>query len=150
MKMFLFILAMLVEFAGCALIFIDALVTKKTDQCQDPVPGEFLRYRSNKESGFFVLAVPEFAYEYKGKSYEGPSGNQFWKLYLAPGKMIVPFLEGKTYGVYVDPLNPTRYITAGEQRFTVMHVISVSVVLIGAAFLWFVTGLPEDFSISFL
>ena len=145
MKFLLFLAAVIIEFGGCALLFVDVLITRKTDFCQDPVAADYLGYRCNKETGLFVLAVPEFSYTYEGKKYEGPSANQFWHLYRKPGtdKWIVPFVDGKSYGIYVNPYSPGQYVTAGEQRMTALHALSITIVLVGAAFLWFVMGLPE-------
>ena len=142
----LFAVAVIVTFAGCAVLFVDVLATKKTDLCQDKVPAEYIGEDANKQveeggkPGFFVLAVPEFSYEYEGRKYRGRSANVFFHLFLQRGQLAVPFLNGKSYYIYVNPAQPTMYVTSGEQRFAFMHLLGCSVSVAGILMLMFAMG----------
>lgn len=139
-------IAVIVTFAGCVILFVDVVATKKTDFCQDETPARYIgkepgdQTESNKRSGLFVLAVPEFRYEYEGREYQGKSANVFFHFYLGRNQLAVPFLDGKTYCVYVNPAQPTMYVTSGEQRFAFMHLLGCSVSVIGIALLLFAMG----------
>ena len=134
--------AMAVTFAGCAILFVDAVATKKTDFCQDATPAEYVGdpVGSGGRAGFFVLAAPEFRYEYEGKFYQERSANVFFHLRLGAGQLAVPFLDGRTYLVYVNPVQPSMYVTSGEQRFAFMHVLGCAVTVAGMLLLMFAMG----------
>lgn len=143
----LFAVAMLISLCGCVVLFLDALVTRRTDRCQVETSAEFVgeKYGSlipGKQTGFFVLAIPELSYTYKGKKYQGKSANLFFHLYLRKGKLSVPFVNGKRYYVYVDPSNPAMFISSGEQRVAFMHVFGCAIVVVGAVMLLGVMGMP--------
>ena len=105
-------IAVIVTFAGCAILFVDVVATKKTDFCQEETPARYVgkgsddQTESNRRSGLFVLAVPEFRYEFEGRTYQGKSANVFFHLYLGRKQLPVPFLDGKTYLIYVNPAQP--------------------------------------------
>ncbi len=147
MNIVLLAVAIAITFAGCAILFVDVVATRKTDFCQDETPAEYIdkgardQSESNKASGLFVLAVPEFRYEYEGKTYQGKSANVFFHLYLRAGRLAVPFLGGKTYCIYVNPAQPTMYVTSGEQRFAYMHLLGCSVSVVGIVLLLFAMGM---------
>ncbi len=142
----LFAVAVVVTFAGCAVLFVDVLATKRTDLCQDKIPARYIgedaddQTKANEKPGFFVLAVPEFSYEYEGRNYQGRSANVFFHLYLRSGQLAVPFLSGKNYYIYVNPAQPTMYVTSGEQRFAFMHLLGCSVSVAGILMLMFAMG----------
>lgn len=144
----IFILSVLVLFAGCAVLIVDVLISLSTDRCRVPVPAEYMakpagdRSEVNRPSGLFVLAVPEFAYEFEGRRYRGKSANVFFHLYLRPGQLAVPFVGGKTYEVFVNPVKPTVFITAGEQRLTFLRMVGIAVAAVGMALVWFAMHLP--------
>ena len=146
MDTILLAIAVIVTFAGCAILFVDVVATKKTDFCQEATPARYIgkepgdQSESNRLSGFFVLAVPEFRYEFEGRSYQGKSANVFFHLYLGRGRLAVPFLDGKTYCIYVNPAQPTIYVTSGEQRFAFMHLLGCSVSVVGIMLLLFAMG----------
>lgn len=132
---FFFAAAIVVTFAGCAVLFVDVIATKKTDLCQEEIPAEYIgdgveTDRSSKPA-FFVVAVPEFRYKFEGKSYQGRSANVFFHLFLRKGQLAAPFLDGKNYYIYVNPAQPSMYVTSGEQRFAFMHVLGCSVSVAG-------------------
>lgn len=139
--------AVIVTFAGCAILFVDVVATKKTDLCQDETPARYIgkdpgdQTEANRASGLFVLAVPEFRYEYEGKTYQGKSANVFFHPYIGKGRLAVPFLDGKTYLIYVNPAQPTMYVTSGEQRFAFMHLLGCSVAVAGILLLLFAMGM---------
>ena len=64
----------------------------------------------------------------------------FVHLYLGRGRLAVPFLDGKTYCIYVNPAQPTMYVTSGEQRFAFMHLLGCSVSVVGIMLLLFAMG----------
>ena len=177
--------AVAITFAGCAILFVDVIATKKTDLCQDETPAVYLgedvkggqgggeacdrgaqagsrasdrgaqaiQAGWNDQGGepgiqagkgtkgrFFVVAVPEFRYEYEGATYQGRSANVFFHLYLKEGRLAVPFLDGKTYLVYVNPAQPSMYVTSGEQRFAFMHMLGCSVAVVGIVLLMCAMG----------
>jgi hypothetical protein len=145
----LFIFAVLVLLAGCAIVFIDVVVSYKTDHCQDAIPAEYIgkddndTSEANRRSGFFVLAIPEFQYSYKGKEYREKSANLFFYLYLKKGKLTVPFINGKTYRIYVNPSAPNMFITSAEQRVTALRILGCTVALLGMFFAIFVMRMPS-------
>ena len=120
-----FALAVAVLFAGCAALVVDVLISLSTDRCRVPVPAEYVakpagdRSEVNRPSGLFVLAVPEFTYA-----------------------LAVPFVGGKTYEVFVNPVKPTVFVTAGEQRLTFLRMVGIAVVVLGMALLWWAMHLP--------
>lgn len=130
-----FVAAIVVTFAGCVVLFVDVIATKKTDLCQEEVPAEYIGGDSqdakDEKRGFFVVAVPEFKYEFEGKKYQGRSANVFFHLFLRKGQLAAPFLDGKNYYIYVNPAQPSMYVTSGEQRFAFMHVLGCSVSVVG-------------------
>ena len=135
MDTILLAIAVIVTFAGCAILFVDVVATKKTDFCQEATPARYIgketgdQSESNRLSGFFVLAVPEFRYEFEGRSYQGKSANVFFHLYLGRGRLAVPFLDGKTYCIYVNPAQPTMYVTSGEQLGCSVSVVGIMLLL---------------------
>ena len=139
-------IAVVVTFLGCLILFVDVIATKKTDFCQVETPAEYVGDSQGDRLGqkgrphFFVLAVPEFRYTYKGKKYQGRSANVFFHLVLGQGKLAVPFLPGKTYHIYVNPAQPTMYVTSGEQRFAFMHLLGCSVSVAGILLLMATMG----------
>ncbi|MEQ3362812.1 hypothetical protein [Raoultibacter massiliensis] len=140
-------IAVIVTFAGCAILFVDVVATKKTDFCQEETPARYVgkgsddQTESNRRSGLFVLAVPEFRYEFEGRTYQGKSANVFFHLYLGRKQLPVPFLDGKTYLIYVNPAQPAMYVTSGEQRFAFMHLLGCSVSVVGIMLLLFAMGI---------
>lgn len=138
--------AVVITFVGCAILFVDVIATKKTDLCQDETPAEYVgedltgRAGSCGKSGLFVLASPEFRYEYEGKAYQGKSANVFFHPYLKAGKRGSPFLRGKTYLIFVNPVQPSLYVTSGEQRFAFLHVMGCVVSVVGILLLMFAMG----------
>lgn len=140
------VVAVAITFAGCAILFVDVIATKKTDFCQVETPAQYIgRHLEGEDgraakTGFFVLAVPEFRYQYKGKTYQGKSANVFFHLVLRKGQLAVPFLSGKTYSVYVNPGQPAMYVTSGEQRFAFMHILGCSVSFMGILLLLYAMG----------
>lgn len=142
MVSFMFVFSVAVLFAGCAVLIVDVLISLSTDRCRVSVPGEYIakpegdRTEVNRPHGFFVLAIPEFSYEFEGKRYRGRSANVFFHPYLAPGKLAVPFVGGKTYQVFVNPTKPDVFITDGEQRMTFLRIIGIAVVLVGLAMVY--------------
>ena len=143
-----FALAVAVLFAGGAALVVDVLISLSTDRCRVPVPAEYVakpagdRSEVNRPSGLFVLAVPEFTYAFEGRRYRGKSANVFFHLYLRPGALAVPFVGGKTYEVFVNPVKPTVFVTAGEQRLTFLRMVGIAVVVLGMALLWWAMHLP--------
>lgn len=142
----LLVVAVIITFAGCVVLFVDVIATKKTDFCQDEVPAEYIAnplgggLGEKKGVSFFVLAVPEFRYEYEGKKYQGRSANVFFHLFLREGQLAVPFLDGKRYNIYVNPACPSMYVTSGEQRFAFMHLLGCSVSAVGILLLMLAMG----------
>lgn len=145
----IFIFSVLVLLAGCAVLFLDVVVSMRTDRCRVGVPGEYVAKaaddptQSTKASGFFVLAVPEFRYEFEGKRYQGKSANLFFHLFLPAGRLAVPFVGGKTYEVFVNPVQPTMFVTAGEQRFPFLRMVGCALALVGMALVWWAMHLPS-------
>lgn len=141
-----FAIAVVVTFAGCLILFVDVIATKKTDFCQDEIPAEYLgdpqgiQPGQEEKSRFFVLVVPEFRYVYEGKRYQGRSANVFFHFVLRKGQLAVPFLQGKTYYIYVNPVQPTMFVTSGEQRLAFMHLLGCSVSAAGLLLLMVAMG----------
>lgn len=139
-------IAVAVTFLGCLILFVDAIATRKTDFCQAETPAEYVGGPSDGRSGqerglrLFVLAVPEFRYTYEGKKYQGKSANVFFHPVLRKGVLAVPFLPGKAYRIYVNPAQPTMYVTSGEQRFAFMHLLGCSVSAAGILLLMATMG----------
>ena len=127
-----FLVSVLVLLVGCAILFMDVVVSMKTDRCKIAVPGEYIaKADTGAHSGFFVLTAPTFRYSFEGKTYQERSANLFFPLYLPAGKLAVPFVEGKTYEVFVNPAQPTMIISAGEQRFPFLRKLGCAVALVG-------------------
>ena len=120
-----FALAVAVLFAGCAALVVDVLISLSTDRCRVPVPAEYVakpagdRSEVNRPSGLFVLAVPEFTYAFEGRRYRGKSAT-----------------------VFFNPVKPTVFVTAGEQRLTFLRMVGIAVVVLGMALLWWAMHLP--------
>ena len=179
MHALLIAVAVAITFAGCAILFVDVIATKKTDLCQEEAPAVYLgedaegdqdggeacgqdagdggqagaqgepagrnaqvadQAGKGRKGRFFVVAVPEFRYEYEGTTYQGRSANVFFHLYLREGRLAVPFLDGKTYLVYVNPAQPSMYVTSGEQRFAFMHLLGCAVAVLGIVLLMAAMG----------
>ncbi len=141
---FMFIISVIILFAGCAILFLDVIISLSTDRCKIPVPGKYIaksdsngeNSEANRSSGFCVLAIPEFSYEFEGKRYQGRSANMFFHLYLRPGKLAVPFIDGKTYEVFVNPVKPNVFVTAGEQRLPFYRLLGIVIVVVGMLMLY--------------
>ncbi|MCI2242618.1 hypothetical protein [Adlercreutzia faecimuris] len=144
----IFVASVLVLFAGCAVLIVDVLISLSTDRCRVPVPAEYVAKPAgdptevNRASGPFVLAVPEFTYTFEGRRYRGKSANVFFHLYLRPGRLAVPFVAGKTYEVFVNPVKPTVFITAGEQRVTFLRLVGIAIVVVGLLLVYNAMHLP--------
>lgn len=142
----MFAIAIIVMFAGCAILFVDVIATKNTDFCQDKVPAEYIASKNADGSEgadrfhFFTLAAPEFRYFYEGKHYQGRSANVFYKFLVKPGQHLVPFSDGNTYYIYVNPVKPTMYVTDGEQRFAFMHLLGTGVSVLGIVLILLAMG----------
>ncbi len=130
-----------ITFIGCAILFMDVIATKKSDCCQDEIPAEYIaeqlghREETGKRVQLFIWGAPEFRYQYEGKEYQGKSTNVFFHLLLRKGQLDVPFLAGKNYYIYVNPAQPTMFVTSGEQRFAIRHVLGCAVSIIGIVLL---------------
>lgn len=138
------IISTIVTFLGCMILLFDAIVTKQTDFCQEKVPATYIAKGSKKSKNesvsLFVLAIPEFKYEFEGRTYQGRSSNVFFHLFVPKNGLSVPFLPGKTYYVYVNPAQPSMYVTDGEQRIAFLHVLGCAVAGLGIALLLWSMG----------
>ncbi len=143
MPSILFILSVIILLAGCLVLLLDVIVSLKTDHCQVAVAGEYMGRSATDEASadkpisFFVLAIPEFSYTYKGKKYRGKSANIFFHPILRKGKLAVPFIYGNTYKIFVNPDNPTMYITDGEQRITFIRILGIVLAVVGMGLVYF-------------
>lgn len=143
---FFFIFAVVVTFVGCAVLFIDAVITKKTDYCQEKTPAEYKGATAHalslsKNTNFLVLAVPKFSYEFEKKQYEGYSANVFFHVFVGKKGLAVPFLQGKNYYIYVNPAQPEMYVTDGEQRAAFLHIVGCGIAALGLVMLCFAVGI---------
>lgn len=138
------IVSVIVTFAGCTILLFDVIVTKQTDYCQVKVPATYISRESDqnksKHFSWFVLSIPEFEYEFEGRKYRGKSSNVFFHVLVPKNGLRVPFLPGKMYYVYVNPSQPSMYVTDGEQRIAFLHVIGCAVAFVGIGLLLWSTG----------
>ena len=137
----LYIVSLLIMLAGAGVLILDVIYSFLSDKCTEPTPAEYVVNKktgllaANKNRGFFVLSQPEFRYVYKNKKYRGRSSNFFMKIYASSENEITPFEQGKTYMVYVNPEEPKKFVTDGEQFFNPFRVIGLTFVVIGVL-LW--------------
>lgn len=133
----LYIISLLIMVAGAGVLILDVVFSFLSDKCTDPTPAEYVVNKktgllaSNKESGFFVLSQPEFKYVYKNKKYRGRSSNFFMKVFASKGSSIVPFKQGEKYMIYVNPSEPKKFVTDGEQFFNPFRITGLVLVVIG-------------------
>ena len=137
----LYIVSLLVMVAGAGVLILDVVFSFLSDKCTEPITAEYVVNKktgllaSNKESGFFVLSQPEFRYVYKNRKYRGRSANFFMKVFASEGSSIVPFEQGNKYMIYVNPSEPKKFVTDGEQFFNPFRVIGLVLVVVGVL-LW--------------
>ena len=126
---------------GAAILILDVITSFSADQCIDTVTGELVPDRktgkvaTNRDNGFFVIAHPEFEYEYDGKKYRHRSQNLFFHVFLAEGTSAVPFEFGKRYVLFVNPDDPNKFVTDGEQFFNPFRTAGAALCSVGGI-LW--------------
>lgn len=137
------IISVVLMLSGVAILIIDAYNTRKTDYCTDETPALYIGEDNRHVGGnpvssrFFVIGVPSFEYTYEGKKYAGRAANQFFHIYLSEDKLLVPFLPGKMYRIFVNPYDPTMFVSDGEQKMTFPRFVGCALDVVGMILLMY-------------
>ena len=137
----LYVVSLLVMLVGAGVLVLDVIFSFLSDKCTEPTVAEYVVNKktgllaASKDSGFFVLSQPEFRYVYKNKKYRGRSANFFMKVFVPKGANLIPFEQGNKYMIYVNPDEPKKFVTDGEQFFNPFRVIGLVFVVAGVL-LW--------------
>lgn len=130
---------------------LDVGRSSRMSKCVQPCEGEFcgvINYetlglllnrptgKTAKYSRFFHVDSAVFRYWVQGEEQKQSALDYRFRLFWQNSRFLHQYKQGQKYTIYIDPSNPTYFVTA-QKRFQVGLLSIIGVVLAGLALVFF-------------